>query len=148
MGARSLLCWTAMFGVLLGGCEEAEPRAERILVASAHRSCEEGEACGVVETSCQSQGCECGVAINEAHLLDYQKQLAECRGQNDLATCDFKCETPFGKCFKGACVLTDEPPELFRGGRSVQALCRRQKRAGALRGLTRDLRRMPRVPTQ
>ena len=123
MGARSLLCWMAMFGVLLVGCERAEPRPERIEVTSAHRSCEEGEACGVVETSCQSQGCECGAAVNEAHLLDYQKQLAECRGQNDLATCDFECETPFGKCFKGACVLTSEPSKLFRGGRSVQALC-------------------------
>ena len=123
MGRRGLLCWIAMLGVSLGACENAEPRPERIEVASAHRSCEEGEACGVVETSCQSQGCECGVAVNEAHLLDYQKQLAECRGQHELATCDFQCETPFGKCFKGACVLTDEPPKLFRRGRSVQALC-------------------------
>lgn len=124
MGGRSLLCWTVMFGVWLVGCEQAEPRPERIEVTSAHRSCEEGEACGVVETSCQSQGCECGVAVNQAYLLDYQKQLAECRGQNELATCDFECETPFGKCFKGACVLTSEPPELFRRGRSVQAICK------------------------
>ncbi len=123
MGARSLLCWFAIVGVSLAGCEEAEPRPERIEVASAHRSCEEGEACGVVETSCRSRGCECGVAVNEAQLLDYQKQLAECRGQNELAICDFHCETPFAKCFKGACVLTNEPPELFRGGRSVQAAC-------------------------
>jgi len=123
MGARSLLCWIAMVGVSLAGCEEAEPRPERVEIASAHRSCEEGDTCGVVETSCQSQGCECGVAVNEAHLLDYQRQLAECRGQNELATCDFQCETSFAKCFKGACVLTDEPPEIFRGGRNVQALC-------------------------
>jgi hypothetical protein len=112
-----------MFSVFLAGCEEAEPRPERIEVASAHRSCDEGEVCGVIETSCQSLGCECGVAVNKAHLLDYQKQLAECRGQNDLATCDFECETRFGKCFKGACVLTSEPGELFHRGRSVQALC-------------------------
>ena len=123
MGARSLLCWIAIVGVSLAGCEEAEPRMERVEIASAHRSCEEGEACGVVETSCQSQGCECGIAVNEAHLLDYQRQLAECRGQNELATCDFECQTQFAKCFRGACVLTDEPPELFRHGRSVQALC-------------------------
>ena len=77
MGARSLLCWMAMFGVLLVGCERAEPRPERIEVTSAHRSCEEGEACGVVETSCQSQGCECGVAINEAHVLEIGR--ASCR---------------------------------------------------------------------
>jgi hypothetical protein len=127
MGGRRLLCWIAIFGISLGGCEGAESRPGRIEVASAHRSCEEGEACGVVETSCQSQGCECGVAVNETHLLGYQKQLAECRGQTDLATCDFDCETPFGKCFKGACVLTSEPPELFRGGRSVQALCERTR---------------------
>ena len=123
MGRRGLLCLMAMVGVSLAGCEEAESRQERIEVASAHRSCETDDACGVVETSCQSRGCECGVAVNEAHLLDYQKQLAECRGQNELATCDFQCETRFGKCFKGACVLTDEPPELFRRGRSIQALC-------------------------
>lgn len=123
MGRRGLLCWIAMVGISLAGCEEAEPRLESIEIASAHRSCEQGEACGVVETGCQSQGCDCGVAVNEAHLLEYQKQLAECRGQNDLATCDFRCETPFGKCFKGACVLTSEPTKLFRGGRSVQTLC-------------------------
>ena len=127
MGARSLLCWIAMVGVSLAGCEEAEPRPERVEIASAHRSCEEGDTCGVVETSCQSQGCECGIAVNEAHLLDYQQQLAECRGRNELATCDFACETPFGKCFKGACVLTSEPHELFRRGRSVQALCERSR---------------------
>ena len=82
MGRRGLLCLMAMVGVSLGGCEEAEPRPAQIEVASAHRSCEADDACGVVETSCQSRGCECGVAVNQAHLLDYQKQLAECRGQN------------------------------------------------------------------
>jgi len=123
MGARGLLCSVAVVGVLHVGCEQAEPRPERIEIASADRSCEEGQACGVVETSCQSQGCECGVAVNEASLLHYQRQLAECRGQHELATCDFQCESPFGKCFKGACVLTSEPPKLFRRGRSVQALC-------------------------
>lgn len=123
MGGRGLLCWIAIVGVSLAGCKKAEPRPERVEVASAHRSCEQGEACGVVETSCLSQGCECGVAVNEAFLLDYQKQLAECRGQNELKTCDFQCKTPFAKCFKGACVLTSEPSKLFRGGRSLQALC-------------------------
>ena len=123
MGRRGLLCSMVLFSVSLGGCEEAEPRRERIEVASAHRSCEEDEACGVVETSCVSAGCECGVAVNQSHLLYYQQQLAQCRGQNELATCDSQCEARFGKCFKGACVLTEEPPELFRRGRSVQALC-------------------------
>lgn len=109
------------------GCEEPEPPRERIEIAAAHRACEEGEVCGVVETSCQSAGCECGVAINDAHLIDYQKELAECRGQHELAKCDFECETPFGRCFKGACVLTSEPPELFRRGRSVQAVCEKSR---------------------
>ncbi len=123
MGKRRSLCWVVTACVLVSGCEETKPRLERIDVAAAHRTCEEGDACGVVETSCTSQGCRCGVAVNEKHLLDYQKQLAECRGQDELATCDFECETPFGKCFEGACVTTSEPPELFRGGRSVQVLC-------------------------
>lgn len=123
MGRRSLLCWIALVGVCMPGCEKAEPPPERIEIAAAHRSCREGEACGVVETSCTSQGCECGVAINEAFLVDYENQLAECRGEKNLATCDFKCETPFAKCFGGACVLTSEPPELFRRGRSLQTLC-------------------------
>jgi len=123
MGARGSVWWVAILGVMLVGCKEAEPRLEQIEIAPAHRSCEEGDACGVVETSCTSQGCKCGVAVNVAHLLDYQKQLAECRGQDELATCDFDCKKPFGKCFRGACVLTSEPPELFRRGRSVQALC-------------------------
>ena len=123
MGERGSLCWVAIVGILLLGCEEPEPRIERIEIASAHRACEEGDACGVVETSCTSRGCKCGVAVNEEYLLDYQKQLAECRGQEELATCDFECKKPFGKCFKGACVLTSEPPELFRRGQSVQALC-------------------------
>lgn len=131
MGKRGLLCWITIVGVWIavsvGGCEEPDPRPDRIEISSAHRACEEGDACGVVETSCTSKGCKCGVAVNEAHLLDYQKQLAECRGQGELTTCDFECKTPFGKCFKGACVLTNEPPELFRGGRSVQALCERSR---------------------
>lgn len=127
MGGRSLLCAIGLLGVSVAGCKEAETPRERIEVAAAHRSCEKGDACGVVETSCTSQGCECGVAVNEAYLLDYQKELAECRGQAALAVCDFRCPTPFGKCFKGACVLTSEPPELFRKGRSVQALCERSR---------------------
>lgn len=110
-----------------GACDESKPRLERIQIAASHRSCEEGEACGVVETSCQSVGCECGTAVNEAFLLGYQKQLAECRGAAELASCDFACETPFAKCFEGTCVLTAEPPELFRRGRSVQALCERTR---------------------
>ncbi|MGB8223845.1 MAG: hypothetical protein WCF10_14755 [Polyangiales bacterium] len=123
MGGRALLCWITIVGTALTACEQPEPPPERLEVAPADRSCEEGEACGVVETSCLSQGCECGVAINEARVLHYQKQLAECRGQNQLATCDFTCPTPFAKCFEGACVLTSEPSELFRGGRSVQTIC-------------------------
>jgi len=114
------------------GCTEPEAPKERIEIAAAHRACEEGEACGVVETSCQSQGCECGVAVNEAYLIDYQEELAGCRGQTQLRTCDFQCEKPFGRCFKGACVLTSEPPELFRRGRSVQAVC--EKRRGTYLG--------------
>lgn len=122
LGLASLAAaWAAL------GCEEPEPPLERIEVAAAHRACEEGEACGVVETNCQSEGCECGVAVNEAHLISYQKKLAECRGSAELATCDFACEKPFGRCFKGACVLTDEPPELFRRGRSVQAICEKSR---------------------
>jgi len=123
MGVRWVVCWMVAVGASVAGCEKNEPQIERIEVASAHRACEQDEACGVVETSCTSRGCECGVAVNEAHLLEYQKRLADCRGQNELAICDFKCETPFAKCFKGACVLTSEPPELFRRGRSVQVLC-------------------------
>ncbi len=115
----------ALFAV--PSCKEPEPAKERVEVAPAHRACEEDQACGVVETSCQSQGCECGVAINEAYLLDYQKELAECRGQAELATCDFECKKPFGRCFKGACVLTSEPQELFRRGRSVQAVCEKTR---------------------
>jgi hypothetical protein len=103
MGGRRFFCWIAIAGAGLVGCEEAEPPPERLEIDAAHRSCQEGEACGVVETSCVSQGCECGVAVNAAHLLHYQQQLAECRGQNALATCDFQCQTPFGKCFEGAC---------------------------------------------
>ena len=123
MGKRGMFCVWLGSMVLTVGCEEPPLPQERIEIAPADRSCEEGEACGVVETSCTSVDCECGVAVHESRLLHYQKTLAECRGQGDLATCDFACETPFGKCFKGACVLTDEPPELFRRGRSVQTLC-------------------------
>jgi hypothetical protein len=127
MGRTARLCGVLVALFAAVGCEEEEPRQERIEIAAAHRSCEEGESCGVVETSCQSQGCECGVAVNEAHLIGYQQKLAECRGQGELATCDFQCETPFGKCFKGACVLTSEPPKLFRRGRNVQAVCERTR---------------------
>jgi hypothetical protein len=125
-GLRRLGVWSLVL-VAAVGCEKAEPKAERIEIAAADRSCVDGEACGVVETSCTSIGCECGVAVHESSLLDYQKALAECRGGGDLSTCDFTCETPFGKCFRGACVLTDEPPTLFRRGRNVQTLCERTR---------------------
>jgi hypothetical protein len=118
-----LLCWVALAGFWLPGCKQAEPPLERIEIAAGHRACREDETCGVVETSCVSQGCECGVAVNAAFLRDYQSRLAECRADKDLATCDLKCETPFAKCFGGACVLTSEPPELFRRGKSLQTLC-------------------------
>ncbi len=127
MGERSLTSVLILAAVSVVGCDDRAPSIERIEVAAAHRACEDGDSCGVVETSCTSQGCECGVAVNASHLLDYQKKLAECRGQGDVAVCDFQCETPFGKCFKGACVLTSEPQELFRRGRSVQALCERTR---------------------
>ena len=123
MGWRISICAIGLLWLSVAGCKEAETAPQRIEVAAAHRSCEEGEACGVVETSCTSQGCECGVAVHEAHLLDYQQRLAECRGQKELRVCESECETPFGKCFEGACVLTSQPPELFRRGRSVQAAC-------------------------
>ncbi len=123
MGRRSALCWLGVVGLLLAGCEEEPPRLERIEIAAAHRACGEDDACGVVETSCTSRDCECGVAVNAEHLLEYQEQLAVCRGQEELATCDFECKTPFAKCFKGACVLTKEPPAMFRRGRDVKRLC-------------------------
>ncbi len=124
MGGRGFVCWIVMLGAS-AACEQPEPRQERIEVAAAHRSCDEGEACGVVETSCVSQGCECGVAVNEKYLLEYQQKLAECRGHNELAACEFLCETPFAKCYKGACVLTEEPVELFKRGRSLRESCER-----------------------
>ena len=123
MGGWRRACWIAAIAIALSGCEEPEQRLERLEITSVDRSCEDGDACGVVETSCLSKGCECGVAVNEASLIHYQRKLAECRGQEKLAVCDFACETPFGRCFKGACVLTSEPPDLFRRGRSLQALC-------------------------
>jgi hypothetical protein len=129
MGVRRWVWLCLLVLAATSACDEAKPALDRIPIAAAHRSCEEGEACGVVETSCQSRGCECGTAVNEAFLLEYQKRLAECRGSAELASCDFVCETPFAKCFEGACVLTDEPPELFRRGRSVQALCERTRGA-------------------
>lgn len=122
MGGRGILCCAAIL-IASAGCDEAEPRQEYIDIAAAHRSCVEGETCGVVETSCVSQGCECGVAVNADHLLEYQRQLAECRGQAELARCDSACETPFAKCFQGACVLTDEPVEIFKRGRSLRESC-------------------------
>ncbi|MDH3624861.1 MAG: hypothetical protein OEQ49_13400 [Myxococcales bacterium] len=122
MGGRVFLCSMIILGVS-AGCEKAEPRQERIEIAAEARSCVEGEACGVVETSCESQGCECGVAVNEKFLLEYQQLLAECRGQNEIAVCDFQCPTPFAKCFNGACVLTDQPVELFKRGRSLRESC-------------------------
>ena len=127
MGIRCALGAWLLGLTAVCGCESPDPAPERIEVAAAHRSCEDGDACGVVETSCTSVGCECGVAVNEAFLLDYQKELAECRGDGKLRVCDSTCETPFGRCFKGACVLTGEPPELFRKGRSVQALCEKAR---------------------
>lgn len=121
---RSVLMLAVAFAV---ACDDEPPVVERIEVAATHRACEDGDSCGVVETNCRAQGCECGIAVNASHLLHYQKKLAECRGQADVAVCEFRCDTPFGKCFKGACVLTSEPPELFRRGRSVQALCERTR---------------------
>ena len=123
MGAKIGIVASCLALLACFGCKKEEPPRERLEVAADHRACAEGEACGVVETSCRTEDCECGVAVNEAFLIDYQRQLAECRGQAELAVCDFTCETPFAKCFEGACVLTSEPPELFRRGRSVQALC-------------------------
>lgn len=123
MVGRSVFCGVVLFAIGAFGCKEEAPKVESIDVSAGDRSCEEGEACGVVETSCTSIGCDCGVAVRESSLLHYQRKLAECRGQETLAVCDSTCETPFGKCFEGACVLTDEPPKLFRRGRSVQRLC-------------------------
>lgn len=127
MGVRSVVfAWMAVV-VSSFGCEPPEPPIERITIAPGDRACAEGDACGVVETSCRTRGCECGVAVNELSLLDYQRELAECRGSGELATCDYACPTPFGKCFKGACVLTDEAPDLMRRGRSVQKLCEKTR---------------------
>ncbi|MEM9731254.1 MAG: hypothetical protein AAF997_21950 [Myxococcota bacterium] len=109
----------------LAACENEAPRRQHIEIAPADRSCTEGETCAVVETSCVSIGCGCGVAVNEKRLLDYQRELAECRGAEPVTTCEGGCKTPFAKCFNGACVLTDEPPILVRRGQDVSRLCER-----------------------
>ena len=124
MGGRSALFGLAL-AVIWGACEKPEPRPERLEVASAHRACEEGDLCGVVETSCLSKGCECGVAVEESHLIDYQRKLAECRGDQELEVCEQACETPFAKCFNGACVMTNEPQEVYAHGRSMRGVCER-----------------------
>lgn len=124
MGWWGFLC-LFVFSALVTGCKPDSPRQQHIDVASEHRACADGEQCGVVETSCVSVSCSCGVAVNETHLLAYQKELAECRGQDELTVCERSCETPFAKCFNGACVLTDEPPILVRRGKDVSALCER-----------------------
>jgi hypothetical protein len=127
MGGRGTICGIFLASLAVFGCQEEPKRSESIEIRAADRSCEEGERCGVVETSCTSMGCGCGVAVRESRLLHYQRKLAECRGQESLAVCDSNCETPFGKCFEGACVLTSEPPEMFRRGRSVQRACERTR---------------------
>ncbi|MEM7435812.1 MAG: hypothetical protein AAF436_11715 [Myxococcota bacterium] len=125
---RRFFVFDLAFGLVIGlgatfGCEKPEAAPESIEVAAEHRSCAEGEACAVVETSCVSVGCECGVAVNESALIGYQQALAECRGQQALETCDSTCETPFAKCFNGACVLTKEPPPMVRRGKDIKKLC-------------------------
>lgn len=124
MGWRGFLC-LCVSSALGTACEDPAPRQQYIDVASDHRSCTEEDQCGVVETSCVSIGCSCGVAVNATYLLDYQQELAECRGQEELTSCEGACDTPFAKCFRGACVLTDEPPILVRRGRDVSRLCQR-----------------------
>ncbi|HET6417113.1 MAG TPA: hypothetical protein VFG22_12520, partial [Polyangiales bacterium] len=63
MGGWRRACWIAAIAIALSGCEEPEQRLERLEITSVDRSCEDGDACGVVETSCLSKGCECGVAV-------------------------------------------------------------------------------------
>lgn len=117
--------WLLGFALLAIGCDEPVPPRVRIEIVPDHRACTEEDTCAIAQTSCTSTGCECGVAVNATHLLDYQKQLADCRGQKELATCDIECKTPFAKCYEGVCVLTDEPVELFKRGRSVRDSCER-----------------------
>lgn len=130
MGRQGFVCWVVYSSVVWTsslGCKEPEPQQRYVEVASAHRACAEDEACAIVETSCVSQGCECGVAVNLEHLVEYQQKLAECRGQAELETCELDCKTPFAKCFEGVCVLTDQPRELFKRGRSVRETCEQSR---------------------
>ncbi len=60
MGGNRVFGLVAAAVIVSAACEKAEPPLEAIEVASAHRACEEGELCGVVETSCTSEGCGCG----------------------------------------------------------------------------------------
>jgi len=122
MGKRGFVFWATAL-CLAGACEEAEPRVEYIEIAAEDRACAPDEACGIVETSCTSSGCECGVAVNEKHLLRYQQMLAQCRGQGPLDHCETACDTPFAKCFEGVCVLSDQPTDLVRRGKSIRELC-------------------------
>lgn len=124
-----MVCRTVFAGLLttalaLAACaKEEEPPPTKIKVEPADRSCEESEQCVAVETSCVASGCECGIAVNQAHAAKYKEMLAACREGKDLETCDFQCETPFTKCFRGACVLTKEPQEVFRRGKGLSDLC-------------------------
>ena len=101
-----------LLGGVIGACEAEEPPPKKIEIGPGHRSCEVTSDCVAIETSCTSQGCECGVAINQDRFLLYASLLRECRGEKPLAECDFQCATPFVKCFQGACVMTNEPHDL------------------------------------
>ncbi len=107
----------------LTSCTPEEPAPSHLTVAPDHRACQASEECVIVETSCQSSGCECGTAVHRAQLAEYEQKLSECRGDKDIEQCEATCETPFAKCFRQTCVLTKEPQELLRQGKSLSEGC-------------------------
>ena len=115
--------WGLLACLGLASCRSEEPAPSHVSIAPDHRACQASEECVIVETSCQSSGCECGTAIHRAYLAEYEQKLSECRGDKELTQCESSCETPFAKCFRETCVLTKEPQEVVRKGQSLSEGC-------------------------
>jgi hypothetical protein len=72
-------------------------------VGESQRYCQSAKQCTVVFTRCD--GCDCGVAINQASARAHNDNLAALCADHTPVRCDKVCPTAKPMCVLGLCIL-------------------------------------------
>jgi|GEM_PF-2023734 len=78
----------------------------KVRVAPKDLSCNSDEDCDAVLTQCS--WCDCGTAVNRAHVQKYKDLFDRTCGDYRGPVCDMACEPTKLRCIGGACALVTD----------------------------------------